>query len=54
MDDTQIFRHWWITEMAQVLSEKGLEVLSGNKDNLDRYVHLNVDKFKKVYNETFK
>jgi len=49
-----IFRHWWITEMSQVLSEKGLEVLSGNKDNLDRYVHLNVDKFKKVYNETFK
>mgnify|MGYP003334624676 CR=1 FL=1 len=49
-----IFRHWWITQMAQVLSEKGLEVLSGNKDNLDRYIHLNVDQFKTIYCEKFK
>jgi integrase/recombinase XerD len=48
-----IFRHWWITEMSQVLSEKGLEILSGNKDNLDRYIHLNVGKFKEAYDGRF-
>lgn len=48
-----LFRHWWITEMAKVLPEKGLEVLSGNKDNLDRYIHLNVDSFKTIYQNTF-